>query len=320
MTAMRAFAIDDFGGYGSIHELSEPEPDPGDVRIRVSAAGVNPVDWMVSKGRLHREVKQVIQTRFPLALGMDLAGVVDRVGAEVTTFEVGDEVFGLPGKPFFGSGTFAELVTATAETVARKPRAVDHVGAAAVPMAAMTALTAMDAVCPGEDDKVLIVRAAGGVGSFAVQMAAAAGAHVLAVARGANSEYLRELGAAEVIDYEKEDPVEAVTSRYSSGVDVLVDLMGDRTTVQRLFEAVREGGRAACVTRPPADVVTRRRLRAEPIMAVATTERLADVARLLDAGALKLPAIRTYPLERAAEALVESERGHVRGKLVVTVP
>lgn len=317
---MRALAIDDFSGYGSIRDLPESDPDRGDVRVRVRAAGVNPVDWMVCKGRVRRDVRHVIQARFPMALGMDVSGVVDRVGRGVTTFEIGDEVFGLPGKPFFGSGSFAELMVATAETVARKPRTMDHVGAASVPMAAMTALTAMDIVGPLEGETVLVVRAAGGVGSFAVQMAAAAGARVIAVASHRNAGYLKGLGAAEVIDYEREDPAQVVASRFPPGIDVLVDLLGDRAALPRLLEVVCEGGRAACVTVPPADVVARRRLRAETIMAVATTDRLAGVARLLDTGALKLPAIHIYPLERAWEALVEGERGHVRGKLVVTVP
>jgi NADPH:quinone reductase-like Zn-dependent oxidoreductase len=314
---MRAFALDEFGDAGSVRELPDPELDAGDVRIRVRAAGVNPLDAAIARGRIHQRVKEVIQQRFPLVLGMDMSGVVDRVGAGVRTVAAGDEVYGLPGKPFFGSGAFAELAVASALTIARKPQSVGHEGAAAVPMAAMTAMTALDIADPGPGDTVLVVRAAGGVGSFVVQMAAGRGARVIAVARGVNAGYLTGLGAAEVIDYERADPVEAVGP---NGVDVLVDLLGGRASLERLLGVVRAGGRAACVSRPPEEVLAARGISAEVIMAEASTDRLGRVARLLDEGALRLPAIRTFPLERAADALRESERGHVRGKLVVTVP
>jgi NADPH:quinone reductase-like Zn-dependent oxidoreductase len=314
---MRAFALDDFGDDGSVRDLPEPEPGAGDVRIRVRAAGVNPLDAAIAKGRVHPRVKEVIQQRFPLVLGMDLSGVVERVGTDVGSVAAGDEVYGLPGKPFFGSGAFAELAVASALTIARKPASIDHECAAAVPMGAITAMTAMDIADPRSGDTVLVVRAAGGVGSFVVQMAAARGARVIAVARGVNAGYLADLGAAEVIDYERADPVEAVGP---GGVDVLVDLLGGRASLERLLGVVRDGGRAACVNRPPEDVLAARSISAEVIMAAASTERLAHVARLLDEGSLRLPAIQAFPLERTGEALRESERGHVRGKLVVTVP
>ncbi|HXM58270.1 MAG TPA: NADP-dependent oxidoreductase [Candidatus Dormibacteraeota bacterium] len=311
---MRAFGIVDFGSAGVFDDLPEPELETTDVRVRVRAAGVNPLDADMASGRLHRRPKEEVRKRFPLALGMDLSGVVEAVGADVQGLAVGDEVFGLPGKPFFGCGAFAELAVASAATVARKPPEIDHVGAAAMPMAAMTALTAMDLVDPQPGETVLVVRAAGGVGSFAVQMAALRGATVLAVARSANADYLRDLGAAGLIDYERDDAV------YPSDVDVLVDLLGDREQLPRLLAGVRPGGRAACVTVPPEDVLTDRRITAQTIMAMCTTERLGSVAGLVAGGRMRLPAIRTYTLDRAADALAEVRRGHVRGKLVVTVP
>lgn len=311
---MRAFGIDDFGSWAGFDDLPEPIPEATDVRVRVQAAGVNPVDWNIASGRLHPRVKEEVRKRFPLALGMDLSGVVDEVGAEVKGLAVGDEVFGLPGKPFFGCGSFAELAVVAATSVAVKPPAIDHVGAAAIPMAAMTALTAIDIVDPQPGDTVLMIRAAGGVGSFAVQMATLRGATVHAVARSANADYLRGLGAAEVIDYEQDDAV------YPAEVDILVDLLGDRAQLPRLLARVRRGGRAACVTPPPDDVVSDRQIKAEMIMAVCTTPRLESVADLIASGRMKLPAIRTYSLDRGAEALAEIRQGHVRGKLVVTVP
>jgi NADPH2:quinone reductase len=205
---------------------------------------------------------------------------------------------------------------ASALTIAAKPASVDHCAAAAVPMAAMTALTAMDITLPAEGDTVLVVRAAGGVGSFAVQMAAARGARVIAVARAANAEYLRGLGAAEVIDYEVADPVDVVRSGYPGGVDVLIDLLGGRPGLDRLLGVVRDGGRAACVSGPPDDLLAGRGIAAGVIMAEVTSDRLAAVARLLDEGA----AVRVFPLEQALEALQESGRGHVRGKLVLAIP
>lgn len=317
---MRAFAFDDFGGSASVREVPEPVPEEGDVRLRVMAAGVNPLDAAIARGAISPRVKEVIRTRLPMVLGMDVSGVVERVGPGVDAFAVGDEVYGLPGKPFFGSGTFAELAVVSASTIGPKPATVRHRDAAAVPMVAMTALTAMDIVQPAAGETVLVVRAAGGVGSFAVQMAAASGARVIAVARGANAGYLRGLGAAEVIDYELADPAAAAAALHPEGVDVLVDLLGGREALTRLLGVVRKGGRVACVSRPPEDVLAARSLTAEVVMAVATTERLARVAGQLDAGELRLPEIRSLPLERAHEALEESGRGHVRGKLVLTLP
>jgi NADPH:quinone reductase-like Zn-dependent oxidoreductase len=171
----------------------------------------------------------------------------------------------------------------------------------------------MDVVEPQRGEMVLIVRAAGGVGSFAVQMAVLRGATVLTVARSANAGYLRGLGAAGVIDYEREDAV------YPADVDVLIDLLGDRDQLPRLLAMVRRGGRAACVRVPPEDMLSERQITAEMIMAGCSTERLDGVAGLVASGQVRLPAISTYPLERAADALAEMQRGHVRGKLVVTV-
>jgi len=317
---MRGFALDDFGATGSVRDLPEPLLEEGDVRVRVRAAGVNPLDWAIATGAVHRRVKEAMQGRFPLVLGMDLSGTVERVGPGVRTVAVGDEVYGLPGKPFFGGGSFAELAVVSALTIAPKPASLPHRDAAAVPMAAMTALAAMDIALPGDGDTALIVRAAGGVGSFAVQMAAARGARVIAVARGVNATYLRGLGAAEVIDYERADPVDEMRSRHPGGVDVLIDLLGARGGLERLLGAVRDGGRVACVTAVPDALVAARGIAAQTIVADASSERLAEVARLLDEGTLRLPAIRSFPLERAAEALFECGRRHVRGKLVLTVP
>jgi NADPH:quinone reductase-like Zn-dependent oxidoreductase len=313
MAAMRAFGIDEFGSWGCFDDLPEPEPEAADVRVRVHAAAVNPLDWSIASGRLHARVKEEVRRRFPMALGMDLSGVVEQVGPDVSGLAVGDEVFGLPGKPFFGSGAFAELAVATAGSVARKPPAIDHVGAAAIPMAAMTALTAMDIADPQPGQTVLVVRAAGGVGSFVVQLAALRGATVIAVARSANAGYLRGLGASDVIDYERSDAV------YPSEVDALVDLLGDRHQLPRLLAGVRRGGRAALVSALPHDLLAERQIEAEYVMAVCTTERLEGIATLVATGQLRLPAIRTYPLEQAAEALAEMQRGHVRGKLVLTI-
>jgi NADPH:quinone reductase-like Zn-dependent oxidoreductase len=317
---MRAFALDDFGGSATLRDMPAPMPEEGDVRVRVLAAGVNPLDSAIARGAISPRVKEAMRARLPLVLGMDVSGIVDLLGPGVDTVAVGDEVYGLPGKPFFGCGTFADLAVVSASTIAHKPASLCHREAAAVPMAAMTALTAMDIVQPLEGETVLVVRAAGGVGSFVVQMCAARGAHVIGVARAANVDYVRGLGAAEVIDYERTDPALAAAAHHPEGLDVVVDLLGGREALTRLLGVVREGGRVACVSRPPEDVVAARRIRAEVIMAVATTDRLARVARLLDTGELRPPEIRSLPLDRALEALEESGRGHVRGKLVLTLP
>src|ERR671911_1090302 len=203
---MRAIAEDEFGGPVTLMNLPIPQIGADEVLIRVRAAGVNPFDWKVADGVLKDEKEH----RFPLILGFDAAGVIERVGTDVTRLFEGDEVYGYLSKPVMGMGTYAEHVGAPAAIVAKKPESVGFAEAAALPTPALTALDLVDAVDPKERDTVLIVGATGGVGSYVVQLAARRGARVIATARQANEAFVGELGAAETIDHTREDLVGSV--------------------------------------------------------------------------------------------------------------
>ena len=194
---MRAFAISDFGEPGSVRELPVPDPKEGEVLVRLRAAGVNAVDPWVTTGAM----KDMMEHRFPLIPGVEGSGVVEALGHGVEGYAVGDEVYGVAAKPFFGAGTFAEFVALPLGAIAPKPSSIDHVGAAALPHTALTAVVAVETIDPKEGQVLLVVGATGGVGSYLTQLAAQRGSRVVAVARGENAEYARELGASETIDY-----------------------------------------------------------------------------------------------------------------------
>ena len=203
---MRAIAKETFGGPMAPIDLPTPEIGDGEVLIRVRAAGINPFDWKVANGALRDRMKH----RFPMILGFDAAGVIERIGADVTGFAEGDEVYGYLFKPVIGTGTYAEYVGAPANIVARKPVNVGFAEAAALPTPGLTAMDLVDAVEIGVGETVLIVGATGGVGSYATQLAARRGAHVIATARRTDGALVRELGAVETVDHTAEDTLSLI--------------------------------------------------------------------------------------------------------------
>src|SRR5215203_3457229 len=211
---MRAIAEVMFGGPVTIMDMPAPEVRAGEVLIHVRAAGVNPFDWKVADGVLKDEKEH----RFPLILGYDAAGVVERIGAGVTRFSERDEVYGYLSKPVIGEGTYAEFVVSPAAIVAKKPEAVSFAEAAALPMAGLTAMDLVDAVDLRKGETVLIVGATGGVGSYALQMAAP---------RQANEAFVRKLGAAETIDHSREDVIEAMLVAHPDGIEAIIDVVSD---------------------------------------------------------------------------------------------
>ncbi len=313
---MKAFAMDGFGEAGSIRDLPDPEAGEGQLRMRVTAAGVNPFDAAVIQGYL----KDRMEHRFPLVPGMDVSGTVDTVGGGIEGFEVGEQVFGSVGKMVLGEGTLAELVTVSAGSVTHEPPALDHIAAAAMPTAGVTALVMADALKLGEGQTVVAVGASGGVGSYFVQLAVHRGARVLAVCRGANADYVRGFGAAEVLDYEAGDIVEAVRSAQPRGIDAVADMHGDGEQVARLAEQVVSGGRvASAVGAADLEGLAERGIEGVNVMGLVNTSALDVLKDMMTAGELVTPEIRTLPMAEAAEALAAVGTGHVRGKIVVTV-
>jgi NADPH:quinone reductase len=311
---VRAYAVKEFGTPGSIQELPIPEPEPGQVRVHVRAAGVNPADSGVVNGRM----RDMMEHRFPLIPGLDHAGDIEAVGAGVESWKVGDHVFGGLGKTFWGEGTLAEYTTASATSIARLPAAIDPTFGAALPVPGLSALQSLDPMGLKKGDVILIVGAAGGIGGFAVQLAKASGAHVIGVTREVNAAYVRDLGADEVIDYTSQDVVETVRRAHPDGIAGIVHLAGDKDYLKRLSDLVRKGGHvASMVMAADVEELSGRGITALNVLTNTTTAALERLAGLVLDGTIRRPEIKTFPLDKADEALKEIQGGHVRGKLVV---
>ncbi|MEV5501930.1 NADP-dependent oxidoreductase [Nonomuraea fuscirosea] len=314
---MRAVTIEEFGGPDvlTVQDVARPEPLPTEVLVRVHAAGVNPVDWKTRVGH----GMAGLQT-FPLILGWDVSGVVEEVGFGVTTLAPGDEVYSMPWFPR-AAGAYAEYVTAPARQWARKPATLDHVHAAAVPLAALTAWQALvDTARVQAGQRVLITAAAGGVGHFAVQLARHLGAHVIATASAARHPWLKELGAEEVVDYTATPFEQAVED-----VDVVIDLVGDGQdrTGTRSIDVLRPGGLLVAVpggvSPELAQAAGTAGVRVTPFLVEPDGPALATIAGLIDEGQVAVEVEETFPLDQAGTAHTRGEAGRTRGKLVLTV-
>ena len=311
---MRAIAEETFGGPIALMNLPTPEIGAGEVLIRVRAAGVNPFDWKVADGELKDQMKH----HFPLILGFDAAGVVERVGADVTALAEGDEVYGYLFKPMIGDGAYTEYVGAPATIVARKPVTVGFAEAAALPTPGLAAMDLVDAADIREGETVLIVGATGGVGSYATQLAVRRGARVIATARRTNESLVRELGAAETIDHTTEDLVDTVRMAHPDGIEAVIDVVSDRETLGRVSTIVNEGGRlASSVYAVDVDELAKRGIVGTNVSMQPGARRLGELSRMVDAGELAVRLDRTFPLESAPEALEQRRIGHVRGKIVL---
>ncbi|MFE1241480.1 NADP-dependent oxidoreductase [Streptomyces tendae] len=314
---MRAVILKEFGGQEVLTaaEVERPEPLPTEVLVRVHAAGVNPVDWKTRQGQGMAGLQSL-----PLILGWDVSGVVEKVGFGVTTLRPGDEVYGMPWFPRAANG-YAEYVTAPARQWARKPASLDHVHAAAVPLAALTAWQiVVDTADVQTGQSVLITAAAGGVGHFAVQFARHLGAHVIATASASRHAWLKELGAEETIDY--------TTTRFedvAADADVVIDLVGDGPdrTSTRSLRALRRGGLLVAVpggvSPELAAAAETAGVRVVPFLVEPDGPALTAIASLIDDGEVAVEVEETFPLEQAAAAHTRGEAGRTRGKLVLTI-
>jgi NADPH:quinone reductase-like Zn-dependent oxidoreductase len=305
---MKAVTLDEFGAAPALRtDITEPRAGEHDLLVRVRASSVNPVDVAIAAGML----KEMVEHEFPVILGRDYAGVVEEVGPGVGRHRVGEEVFGflLHANPTVHEGSWAELAVVPEDNfVAARPRSVTFAEAGAAPLAAITALAALDALTPAAGETILVVGATGGVGSFFVQLAAAAGAHVLAPALPEDEDYLRGLGAEELVD-RNGDVAAAVLAAHPDGVDAIVDLVS-----QPDASLLRDGGRIASPVGAAGEGPNRFNIMAQP-----TPANLQRVAQLVDSGALRVPIQRSYPLEEAPKALEALTAAHTQGKLGVTI-
>ena len=298
MPTAHAFVVHAPGGPEvlSYEEVQRPEPADGEVLIEVRAASVNPVDWKIRSGSSPRD--------FPAVIGYDASGTVVESRAE--GFAPGDEVFGRV------EGAYAEYTTAEATAIARKPDSIDHIHAAALPVAGITAWQALfDKGGLERGQTALVQGAAGGVGHLGVQFAKVAGARVIGTGSTRNREFVLGLGADEYIDYTTQDVSSAAT-------DVDVAFGGDATA--QLVPTLREGGIIVTIaSAPPVEEAAARGARAELLVAQANTEQLERIAELVAAGDVRVEIAETLPLSEVARAHELSESGHVRGKIVLTV-
>jgi NADPH2:quinone reductase len=311
---MKAFAVDELGGPGSLHEVPLPEPAQGQLRLRVAASGLNPFDVAVAQGYM----KDRMEHRFPLVPGMDASGTVDALGEGVSEWSVGEDAFGSVGKPYLGEGTLAEFVAVSTGTVARKPSSLDHTVAASIPTAGVTAMIMADALQLSKGQTAVAIGATGGVGSYFVQLATRRGVRVVAISRAENAEYARSLGAADVVDYTADDVAAAIRKRFPDGIDAVADMHGDREQVAGLAEQVRSGGHvASAVGAADVDALKARGVEATNVVGLVTTASLETLAGMLTDGEIVAPEIHPYPLAGAAEALATVGGTHVRGKVVL---
>ncbi|PRY45921.1 NADP-dependent oxidoreductase [Umezawaea tangerina] len=309
---MRAIAVHEFGGQPVLVDVPKPVPGPGGVLVRLAAAGVNPFDRKVADGMMDGSMRHV----FPLVLGIDGAGVVEEVGEGVTRFAPGDEVFGTFFQEPAGIGTYAEYATVPeTNPLALLPAGFDPVVAAALPTAGLTAVQLVEALEPRAGITLLLVGATGGVGQLVVQLAAAAGAQVVATGRPGDAEMLLSLGAAEVVDH----TAGPLTSRVH-GVDAVIDLVGDGPGFAANLPAVRLGGQALTTTfaADPA-VLTSRGLRGGNFEVRGTAEALSRLAESVSDGRLNVPVEHRLPLAEAAAELVRPRSTGARGKTVLVV-
>lgn len=313
MTTMKAVRQHEFGGGDVLRYEDAPRPEPAadEVLVRVHAAGINPVDW---KTRLGRGMASRNDNVFPLILGWDISGVVEEIGAQVTKFKVGDAVFGMIHFPKIGSA-YAEYITAPQWQLALKPDNVDHLQAAAVPLAVLTAWQGLfEAITLRGGERVLVHAAAGGVGHLAVQLAKWAGAYVIGTASARNFEYVRSLGADEVIDYNVA-PFEEVVAP----VDVVFDAVGGEI-ISRSFKVVKSGGSFVTIAGKPdeAEAATYN-INAHSFLVRPVEEHLTKIAELMASGHVKTVVEHIFPLADAAKAHELSETSHARGKIVLQV-
>jgi len=310
---MEAFALSSFEEPPAVIEVPDPIVHAGELLVRVTAASLNPFDAFVAMGAM----KDFTPYEFPAVLGGDLAGTVEALGDDVDGFSVGERVFGMMGmKGSVHDGSFAELATPHAVSIAKTPAGVSDTDASTLGVAGTTAVSAVDAVDLREGARVLIVGATGGVGSFAIQLARLGGAHVIASVRPGDEGFVTDLGASETVDYTG-DLVATVRERYPDGVDAAIDLVNRQgADFDAVVGLVRKGGKAASA---------RGAAQSEEIDGVRTSNangnpaHLTALASLVAEGKLRVAITRTYPLHDAVQALSDLQELHTVGKLVLTV-
>ena len=308
---MKAVVIHEYGGLEVLkyEDVQRPEPKEDQILVRVIAAGVNPVDGLIRSGMFAKHEKAT----FPMILGADIAGVVEKTGSKVTKFKAGDPVFAYASLK--SGGAYAEYALTTEREAAPKPKVLTYVEAAAVPVVALTAWQALvDTAKLSARQTVLIHGGSGGVGTFAIQIAKARGARVIATASTANQDLLKQLGADVAVDYTKQKFEDV-----AKDVDVVLDSIG-KDTLARSYGVVRKGGFiVSLVARPDRAELDKRGIRGAALSVEPNSDELAEIGKLIDEGKIKVIVSQTFPLSEAIKAQEQVATGHTRGKIVLKI-
>ena len=309
---MRAAQIKAYGGQDAVqvNDADKPTAGEGQVLVKVHAAGINPFDWKVRDG----QAQSMGQPNFPATLGGDVAGVVTEVGPGVNDFELGQAVYGQAGA-LSGQGSFAEFTPVKATSLAAKPASLDLVAAAALPLASVSAHQALvEHANLQAGQKILIHGGAGGIGTMAIQLAKHLGAHVATTVAADQTDYVKSLGADEIIDYTSQDFATIIKD-----YDVVFDTVGGET-FDKSYQVLKSGGIIVSMAHEVDEEQDKKYdVRSISQFTIVTTDRLKAIAKLVDAGALKVQLDKVFPLEQAAEALEYQKTGHPKGKVVLKV-
>lgn len=308
-------------GYGSseVVEINQNaaapnDPSDGKVLVKVKAAGVNPIDWKIREGYM----QQMIPLQFPSTLGMDFSGTIEKVGAGVSGFNVGDEVYGQASVTRGGSGAFAEIALANADSIAHKPKSLNHQEAAGLPLVGVSAWQALVETIGLTDGqkKILIHGGAGGIGSIAIQLAKRLGAYVATTASTNDKQFVKELGADEVIDYKTQTFEDLLPHDYDAVFDTVAG-----ETYKRSFEVLKRGSGmiVSMLEQPNQQLMEQFGVKAIFQSTQVNRERLTKLAQWVDQNNIRVNVDRTFPLEEAGKALDYQKDVHPRGKVVLAI-
>jgi NADPH:quinone reductase-like Zn-dependent oxidoreductase len=313
---MKAAQMKGYGSSDEVIEINENAPAPNDpsagkALVKIKAAGINPVDWKIREGYM----QQMIPLQFPSPLGMDFSGVIEKVGQGVSEFRQGDEVYGQASLLSGGSGAFAEMALANADSIAHKPKSLSHPEAAGLPLVGVSAwLALVETISLQKSQKILIHGGAGGIGSVAIQLAKHLGAYVATTVTANDKQFAKELGADEIIDY-KTQTFEELIRDY----DAAFDTVGGET-YSRSFKVLKRGGIiVSMLEQPNQELMKQFGVKAIFQFTPVNRDRLTKLAQWVDQNNIRVNVDKTFPLEEAGKALDYQRDVHPRGKVVLAI-
>ena len=313
---MKAAQMKGYGSSDEVIEINENAPAPNDpsagkALVKIKAAGINPVDWKIREGYM----QQMVPLQFPSPLGMDFSGIIEKVGQGVSEFRQGDEVYGQASLMSGGSGAFAEMALANADTIAHKPKSLSHPEAAGLPLVGVSAwLALVETISLQKSQKILIHGGAGGIGSVAIQLAKHLGVYVATTVSTNDKQFAKELGADEIIDY-KTQTFEELIRDY----DAAFDTVGGET-YSRSFEVLKRGGIiVSMLEQPNQELMKQSGVKAIFQFTQLSRDRLTKLAQWVDHNNIRVNVDKTFPLEEAGKALDYQRDVHPRGKVVLAI-